>query len=252
MTGPARLLLCWTRSTGWPRHRPRGSSRSSNMSEPRHSETLIWVFISILGMTVVSAQLVNAGREEPAEPRYRQRPAMAHAARVPVVSPAPGVEEDEFEESLTTVDLFVEAIVQVESAGQPRCVGKAGERGLMQIKSGTWRETTIRLFDAPVPFDDAFDPELNRVVGKAYLATLQDFLVEHRAEWQGDMRSLLAACYNAGPNRVLRAGFAVNRLPRSTRSYVERVSTLHDFYLASPASLPEPVYARNVDSNSGS
>lgn len=127
---------------------------------------------------------------------------------------------------------LVEAIVQVESAGNPRKVGMLGERGLMQIKPDTWRGTTRRLYGVALPFDQAFDPELNVRVGRAYLAELQKFLWANRDRWQSDERQLLLACYNVGPRRVAQARFDVRRLPAKVRDYVERATALHEMYLA--------------------
>ncbi|MBN1268978.1 MAG: lytic transglycosylase domain-containing protein [Kiritimatiellae bacterium] len=132
-------------------------------------------------------------------------------------------------------ELLVDSIVEIESAGNPRCVGRAGERGLMQIKRRTWEQVTRRLHGRPLPFERAFDAELNRRVGKAYLAELQAFLHRHRANWRSDERSLLLACYNAGPQRVMQAGFNMNAMPRVTRSYVERATALHELFLAEDA-----------------
>ena len=126
---------------------------------------------------------------------------------------------------------LVDAIIQIESNGDPRMVGRHGERGLMQIKSGTWRDMTTRLFGKPLPFDQAFDPALNRRVGTAYLAFLQERLLPRQAEWKADERALLLAAYNAGPGRLLKAGFDLAGMPRQTRDYVERASALHDTYL---------------------
>ena len=41
---------------------------------------------------------------------------------------------------------LVDAIIQIESNGDATKVGRHGERGLMQIKAGTWRDMTTRLF----------------------------------------------------------------------------------------------------------
>ncbi len=129
-------------------------------------------------------------------------------------------------------NLLVDSVVMVESGGNPSMVGRHGERGLMQIKSGTWRDMTKSMFGSPIAFNRAFESELNRRVGKAYLHYLQRFLDQHRAEWQADERSLLLACYNAGPARVAQAGFRLDRIPRDARDYVQRVSALHDDLLA--------------------
>ena len=125
---------------------------------------------------------------------------------------------------------LLEAIVQVESAGNSRCVGRGGERGLMQIKQATWREVTRKLYGTPLCFSRAFDPAVNKRVGEAYLEDMLTFLRGHRMAWQADERSLLLACYNAGPTRVRTSGFELNRLSASTQDYVQRVSALHDEY----------------------
>lgn len=129
-------------------------------------------------------------------------------------------------------DLLIESIIQIESAGNPRMVGSRGERGLMQIMPRTWAEVTQRHFGGRIPFSRAFEPDLNRRVGAAYLNDLQDFLARHRHQWKADERALLLACYNAGPDRVRQAGFDLRRLPASTRDYVQRGAALHEALLA--------------------
>ena len=127
--------------------------------------------------------------------------------------------------------------VEIESNGDARKVGRHGERGLMQIKSGTWRDMTVRLFGKPLPFDQAFDPALNRRVGIAYLAFLQESILPRQAEWQTDERSLLLAAYYAGPGRLRRSGFDLARMPSQTQDYVERAGALHDAYLGDLAAV---------------
>lgn len=135
---------------------------------------------------------------------------------------------------------LVDAIIQIESKGDARKVGRHGERGLMQIRAGTWRDMTIRLFGEPRPFDQAFDPDLNRRVGTAYLAFLQEGLLPRQAEWKSDERTLLLAAYNAGPGRLRAAGFDLDRMPDQTRDYVERASALHDAYVQAFAEALRP------------
>lgn len=127
---------------------------------------------------------------------------------------------------------LIEAIILVESGGESDRVGPGGERGLMQIKRDTWKEVTDSIYGSPVSFKKAFDPEVNRQVGRAYLAKLKLFLAEHRSKWRSDERSLLLACYNAGYNRVLARGFNVKNMPLSSKDYIVRVSALHDQFLA--------------------
>ncbi len=130
---------------------------------------------------------------------------------------------------------LIEAVIQIESGGDPLKIGRHGERGLMQIQAGTWREVTARLYGAPLPFDRAFEPALNRRVGAAYLAHLQNRLLARRSEWKSDERALLLAAYNAGPGRLRAARYALERMPRSTRDYVERAGALHDTLLEDSA-----------------
>lgn len=130
---------------------------------------------------------------------------------------------------------LVDAIIQIESNGDAQKVGRHGERGLMQIKSGTWRDMTTRLFGAPISFDQAFDPALNRRVGIAYLAFLQESILPRQTEWKSDERSLLLAAYNAGPGRLRRSGFDLDRMPSQTQDYVDRAGALHDAYLGDVA-----------------
>lgn len=139
-----------------------------------------------------------------------------------------------------TADLLVEAIIQIESAGNPQLVGAAGERGLMQIKENTWREMSRRIKAGAVPFERAFESDLNEQVGRLYLAHLQRFLQRNQAQWKSDERALLLACYNAGPYRVKQAGFNLDRLPAAVRDYVERGTALHEYFLADKA---DPVRA---------
>ncbi|MFH0880939.1 MAG: lytic transglycosylase domain-containing protein [Lentisphaerota bacterium] len=134
-----------------------------------------------------------------------------------------------------TTDLLIDAIIQVESAGDPQCVGLAGERGLMQIKRTTWKQVVTKLLGKPVSFDHAFDPVLNRRVGRAYLAELQGFLQHNKPLWKSDERSLLLAAYNAGPECVQKAGFDIEKVPSSTQTYIECATALHEFYLADSA-----------------
>ena len=127
---------------------------------------------------------------------------------------------------------LVDAIILVESQGNARRVGSLGERGLMQLRLATWREVTRKLFGAPQPFQRAFEGALNRRVGHAYLAQLQAQLGQHREDWQSDERALLIAAYNAGPTLLAQKNFDLQKMPASTRDYVERVTNLHDAMLA--------------------
>lgn len=99
---------------------------------------------------------------------------------------------------------LLQAVVVVESGGNPRAESRRGARGLMQLMAGTARELGVK---------DAFDPLENVLAGARYLKRM---LVAHG----GDERLALAA-YNAGPGNVRRH----NGVPpfRETHNYIERV-----------------------------
>lgn len=186
-------------------------------------EVALWLAACSAGLAVLSTQMAMMPRPAP-----ESQPVVARE----LSEAADGARDVDL---LKVTEYLVDAVIQVESGGRPRKVGRAGERGVMQIKRSTWNQTTRRLHGRSLPFDRAFDPAANRRVGRAYMAELHAFLQEHRAQWRSDERALLLACYNAGPARVRAARFDVRRLPTSVRSYVERASALHDYYLAGDA-----------------
>ncbi len=204
-----------------------------DMNASSRVRRLSWTFSMLLGVSMMASAWSQARLDEPpsvhdAAPAWMDYRA---AERIGFFSspsaPAP--------ESSDICALLVEAIVQVESAGNAKRVGHRGERGLMQVKSGTWAEMTVKMYGSRLSFERAFEPSLNRQVGLAYLRQLRDFLHEHRERWGGDERSLLLACYNAGPGRVRESGFQMDLLPSITRDYVQRATALHESLLSERA-----------------
>lgn len=178
------------------------------------------------GSILVAALLLPLG--VPAISPRNPAPAIPRTAAIPSAEATLDAEQN--------AARLVDAIIQIESNGDALKVGRHGERGLMQLKAGTWRDMTIRLFGKPRPFDQAFDPSLNRRVGVAYLAFLQESILPRQTEWKSDERSLLLAAYNAGPGRLRQSGFDLARMPDQTQDYVERASALHDAYVGDMAS----------------
>ena len=105
---------------------------------------------------------------------------------------------------------WIRAVMQAESAGNPRAVSSAGAMGLMQIMPGTWAE----LRAAHGFGSDPFDRRENILAGAAYLRQMYD---------QFGAPGFLAA-YNAGPGRYAEHLQTGRSLPRETRRYVAALS----------------------------
>lgn len=99
---------------------------------------------------------------------------------------------------------LVQAMIEVESGGDPLAVSSKGARGLMQVMPETAAEMGVspRLL---------FNPRENVTAGARYLA-------EQLGRFNGELPKALAA-YNAGPGAVLSG----QQLPLETQLYVPRV-----------------------------
>jgi soluble lytic murein transglycosylase-like protein len=102
----------------------------------------------------------------------------------------------------------VRAVIQIESAFNPRAVSAKGAMGLMQLMPATASEYGVL---------DPFDPAENIRAGAAYLRRLLD-------RYDGRLELALAA-YNAGPGAVDRYGEQVPPY-RETREYVRRIKSV--------------------------
>ena len=109
---------------------------------------------------------------------------------------------------------LVRAVIQAESAFNPRARSHKGAMGLMQLMPATATEFSVL---------DPYDPRENIRAGVAYLKQL---LVKYSDE------SLALAAYNAGPAAVARYG----RVPpyRETREYVDKIRRATDAVPAGP------------------
>jgi soluble lytic murein transglycosylase-like protein len=108
--------------------------------------------------------------------------------------------------NMVNVDL-VRALIQAESAFNPRAVSPKGARGLMQLMPATAAEYGVA---------DAFNPAENIRAGVKYLKQLLD-------TYEGRVELALAA-YNAGPGAVKKYGGKVPPY-RETQNYVARIQS---------------------------
>lgn len=104
---------------------------------------------------------------------------------------------------------LVHAVIEVESAGNPRAVSSAGAAGVMQLMPDTAATFLVT---------NRFDVRENVRAGVAYLALLRERF--------GDDKRLIMAAYIAGERRIPRDGLSV-ALSKEVHDYVERVAYLY-------------------------
>ncbi len=109
---------------------------------------------------------------------------------------------------------LVKAVIRCESNFDALAVSSKGAEGLMQLMPAT---------QATLGIVDAFDPLQNIDAGVRYLATLQRTF--------GADRTLLLAAYNAGPQAVIHAGYAVPNYSE-TQHYIACVEKARQRYRA--------------------
>ncbi len=103
---------------------------------------------------------------------------------------------------------LVRALIEVESAWNPRAVSYKGALGLMQLMPATATRYGV---------GDAFDPKQNVSAGVRHLRYLLD-------QFKGNVRLALAA-YNAGENAVTRNGGVPPY--RETQDYILKLEALY-------------------------
>lgn len=129
---------------------------------------------------------------------------------------------EEVPEPEMNLNEWIEKIIQQESSGDPQAVSLVGARGLMQIMKPTWDEWTKKLYGQILPFDKAFDPEINQQVGIAYLEWIQSTL----RTWMGREPTIahILAAYNGGIGRLRKNNYDVSKMPTESINYVTKIT----------------------------
>lgn len=117
---------------------------------------------------------------------------------------------------------WVEKIIHQESKGNPNAVSPKGARGIMQIMEPTWKEQTKKLYGKELPYDKAFDPDINREVAVSYLGWIKDTL----REWMGTEPTIedILAAYNGGIGRYRKMKYDLDNMPTETQNYVQQIT----------------------------
>ena len=134
--------------------------------------------------------------------------------------------------------LIVRAVIWRESNFDPTVLGKAQERGLMQVTPTAGKEWAKSAKMANFHEDDLYDPYTNIKAGTWYLTRAL-----RRYADRDDPLAFALAEYNAGRSNVLRWIDPENPLSReafmahmdfpSTRKYVETIEARYERYKAS-------------------
>ncbi|ETW14567.1 lytic transglycosylase, catalytic [Roseivivax marinus] len=168
--------------------------RNGRITVERPCIAQIWAALLLSGLAVTTPIYGQALAETPVVIRDPARD--PHSAAIAEASARFAIPEH-----------WIRAVMQAESAGDPRAVSHAGAMGLMQVMPGTW--TVLRQNHGFG--NDPFDPRDNILAGTAYLRAMLDRY--------GTVRGMLAA-YNAGPGRYDEYLSEGRPLPAETRAYV--------------------------------
>jgi soluble lytic murein transglycosylase len=107
--------------------------------------------------------------------------------------------------------LTILAVIKVESGFDPFAISTAGAMGLMQLQLATAQDLATRLGIEWTHDELVFDPDVNILLGTAYLRELLD---------RFDNLDIALAAFHAGPNRIAARNL---RLGAASLQYTDRV-----------------------------
>lgn len=114
---------------------------------------------------------------------------------------------------------LIDAVIQVESGGDPNARGKVGEVGLMQIKPDTAKQPGFDI--KPFQGIDLFNPNANRKFGTR--------LLQGYIKLFNDDITLGLMAFNWGPKNVqkwIATGSDPKKIPKSVVNYVRDIKTI--------------------------
>jgi soluble lytic murein transglycosylase-like protein len=123
---------------------------------------------------------------------------------------------------------LVNHVVYAESQGDANATSQKGARGVAQLMPKTWEEQTRKMYGKPLPFSEAYNPDINLEVGTNYLNDLHNSLSKRLKGYNQlpviEQQKKIVAAYNGGPNRLIRKKGKIERMPRETRRYVSKIA----------------------------
>jgi hypothetical protein len=127
--------------------------------------------------------------------------------------------------SATVSPSWRDAIIRVESSGNPAAVGRLGERGLCQFFPAAWSDTSRwrKAHGLPVySYALAHDPEAGLAYASSWLSMLEDRLTAtlHRRPTIGE----LYAAHQLGFSGFRSKGFDLSRCPTITKVVAARLA----------------------------
>lgn len=119
----------------------------------------------------------------------------------------------------------VEAVISVESSGNPKAIGRLGERGLCQFFPAAWADTTLWRARHGLPTYGYGSWALDEGVGREYATSWLTMLEERLKARLGRTPTIgeLYAAHQLGFAGFASKGFDLRRCPKLTRIVAARL-----------------------------
>ncbi len=120
----------------------------------------------------------------------------------------------------------VEAVIQVESSGNPNAIGRLGERGLLQFFPAAWADTTLWRARQGLPTYGYGTWSTDAGVGREYATSWLTYLEDRLTTALGRKPTIgeVYAAHQLGFAGFKSKGFDLRRCPAITRIVVARIN----------------------------